>query len=77
MNWREIKTIDEMIHGKKGEIKIKQKDKGRYWDFHITVSVEVAQALARQSFKESVSPEKLIQRIVRDWLVGRGNLRIY
>jgi len=49
----------------------------QYWDFHISVDVEVAQAIALEAFKQSLVPEKLINQIVRDWLVGKGNLRIY
>lgn len=45
--------------------------------YQVVLDREASEALAREAAKEALLPRELIQRVVRDWLVGRGNLRIY
>lgn len=45
--------------------------------YQIILDNEASQALAREAGKQTLLPRELIERIVKDWLVGKGNLRIY
>ncbi|MBA7639638.1 hypothetical protein ES703_47298 [subsurface metagenome] len=45
--------------------------------YEIILDHEASEALEREAGKRVLLPDKLVERIVRDWLVGKGNLRIY
>lgn len=38
---------------------------------------DVGEALEREAKKKSIPPEALVETILLDWLVAKGNLRIY
>ena len=45
--------------------------------YRISVDEKVAHALEREARGRGRSPASLIESVLRDWLVGKGNLRIY
>jgi len=45
--------------------------------YQVILNDKASEALAREAAKEALLPRKLLERIVRDWLIGRGNPRIH
>ena len=45
--------------------------------YQVILIDKASEALGKEAAKKALLPRELIQRIVRDWLVGRRNLRIY
>jgi len=45
--------------------------------YRILLDEKVTNALEREAKQRSQSPVALIESVLRDWLVGKGNLRIY
>lgn len=45
--------------------------------YRILFDEKLANALEREARGRGQSPAALIESVLRDWLVGKGNLRIY
>lgn len=45
--------------------------------YQVILNDRASEALGREAAKEALLPRELIQRIVRDWLARRENLRIH
>lgn len=45
--------------------------------YRILLDEKVANALEREARGKGQSSASLIESVLRDWLVGKGNLRIY
>ena len=45
--------------------------------YKISLDEKAAHALEREARGRSQSPADLIESVLRDWLVAKGNLRIY
>lgn len=45
--------------------------------YRMSLDEKVAEVLEREARGRGQSPAALIESVLRDWLVGKGNLRIY